>query len=101
MIHAVIGNIREAFDLAHWAQWFQELDRTFVFLLVLPFVVAIVGLWSAWRDRDVAGVNEFPERAGRSDVTTANSSWRPRSVNDATANAAAGSKHLIGRARGE
>jgi hypothetical protein len=52
MIPRVIGNIRELFDLAHWLQWFEQLDRTFVFLLVLPFVVAVVGLWAAWRDRD-------------------------------------------------
>jgi len=52
MVQSVIGSIREAFDLAHWAQWFEQLDRTFVFLLVLPFVVAVVGLWAAWRDRD-------------------------------------------------
>jgi hypothetical protein len=52
MIHSVIANIREAFDLATWMQWFEQLDRTFVFLLVLPFVVAVVGLWAAWRDRD-------------------------------------------------
>ncbi len=52
MIPSVIGSIREAFDLAKWAHWFEQLDRTFVFLLVLPFVVAAVGLWAAWRDRD-------------------------------------------------
>ena len=52
MISSVIGNIREAFSFANWAQWFEQLDRTFVFLLVLPFVVAIVGLWAAYRDRD-------------------------------------------------
>ena len=51
MISSVIGSIREAFSLANWAEWFEQLDRTFVFLLVLPFVVAIVGLWAAYRDR--------------------------------------------------
>ena len=52
MITSVIASLREAFDPAHWAQWFEQLDRTFVFLLVLPFVVAVVGLWAAYRDRD-------------------------------------------------
>ena len=52
MIPSVIGSIREAFSLSNWAQWFEQLDRTFVFLLVLPFVVAIVGLWAAYRDRE-------------------------------------------------
>ena len=52
MIPSVIGSIREAFSPGSWAQWFEQLDRTFVFLLVLPFVVAIVGLWAAYRDRE-------------------------------------------------
>ena len=42
----------EIFNIELWMQWFAQLDRTFVFLLILPFVVAIVGLWSAWRDKD-------------------------------------------------
>ena len=52
MISSVIGSIREAFSFANWVEWFEQLDRTFVFLLVLPFVVAIVGLWAAYRDRE-------------------------------------------------
>ena len=46
------GSISEAFDLALWADWFAGLDRAFVFLLVLPFVVAAVGLWAEHRDKD-------------------------------------------------
>ena len=42
----------EFFDIDLWLQWFAQLDRTFVFLLTLPFVVAVVGLWAAFRDRD-------------------------------------------------
>ncbi|MGQ0752832.1 MAG: hypothetical protein ACT4PS_20105 [Betaproteobacteria bacterium] len=41
----------EVFDVGAWLAWFSQLDRTFIFLLVLPFVVAIVGLWAAYRDR--------------------------------------------------
>ena len=26
--------------------WFSQLDRSFLFLLILPFVVAAVGLWA-------------------------------------------------------
>lgn len=33
-------------DYEVWVQWFRSLDRTFLFLLILPFVVAAVGLWS-------------------------------------------------------
>jgi hypothetical protein len=36
----------EMFDYQSWVQWFQSLDRVFLFLLILPFVVAVVGLWS-------------------------------------------------------
>lgn len=42
----------ELFDLELWSRWFAELDRGFIFLLVLPFVVALIGLWSARRDDD-------------------------------------------------
>jgi hypothetical protein len=42
----------EILDIDLWMQWFAQLDRTFVFLLLLPFVVAVVGLWAAYRDRD-------------------------------------------------
>jgi hypothetical protein len=46
------GQIGEVFDRQLWAQWLSELDRSFVFLLVLPFVVAAVGLWAEYRDRN-------------------------------------------------
>jgi len=41
----------ELFDLNLWVQWFSELDRSFLFLLILPFVVAAIGLWAEWSDR--------------------------------------------------
>jgi putative Na+/H+ antiporter len=46
------GPIAEAFDLEMWAAWFGELDRSFLFLLILPFVVAAVGLWAELSRRD-------------------------------------------------
>ena len=46
------GPVAEVFDLAVWTQWFSQLDRSFLFLLILPFVVAIVGLWAERRDRN-------------------------------------------------
>ena len=46
-----ISRIGEFFDLGLWLQWFAQVDRTFAFLLLLPFVVAVVGLWAAYRDR--------------------------------------------------
>jgi predicted cation transporter len=46
------GSVGEMFDLDLWAQWFGQLDRSFLFLLILPFVVAVVGLWADYRDRD-------------------------------------------------
>jgi hypothetical protein len=42
----------ELFDLGLWSDWFAQLDRGFIFLLLLPFVVALVGLWAWWNDRD-------------------------------------------------
>jgi membrane protein implicated in regulation of membrane protease activity len=46
------AGVSEAFDLSLWLAWFAELDRTFAFLLVLPLVVAAVGLWAHFRERD-------------------------------------------------
>lgn len=48
------GEVSEIIDWNLWAQWFAELDRSYLFLLILPFVVAAVGLWaefSARRDK--------------------------------------------------
>jgi hypothetical protein len=45
--------ISELFDPAFWSAWLAGLDRGFVFLLLLPFVVAVVGLWGSYlRDED-------------------------------------------------
>lgn len=43
-------------------------------------------------------VNELLQRAGRSDIDSVNSGWRPRAVNDATANSGANSMHITGEA---
>lgn len=40
------------FDLDLWAAWFASLDRGFIFLLVLPFVVAVIGLWASYLQDD-------------------------------------------------
>ena len=45
------GQIGEIFDVSLWAQWFAELDRPFLFLLILPLVVAAVGLWAEFLHR--------------------------------------------------
>jgi len=45
------GNIGEIVDLDLWGQWFSQLDRSFLFLLILPLVVALVGLWAEYRER--------------------------------------------------
>ena len=46
------GQIGEFFDLALWTDWLSDLDRSFLFLLILPFVVAAVGLWAEFSRRD-------------------------------------------------
>jgi hypothetical protein len=40
------GSFGEVFDAAAWSAWLAEVDRGFLFLLILPFVVAAVGLWA-------------------------------------------------------
>ena len=42
------GPVSEILDWGMWAQWFSGLDRSFVFLLILPFVVAALGLWAEY-----------------------------------------------------
>jgi hypothetical protein len=37
-------------SLGGWQSWFASLERGFIFLLLLPFVVALVGLWAAHRE---------------------------------------------------
>jgi putative Na+/H+ antiporter len=44
------GQLGELFDWGLWAQWFSQLDRSFLFLLILPFVVAAVGLWAHYSE---------------------------------------------------
>ena len=40
------GQVDEIFNVELWQQWLSQVDRPFLFLLVLPFVVAAVGLWA-------------------------------------------------------
>ncbi len=47
----VRGDVSEFFDLALWMDWFSSLDRSFLFLLILPFVVGAVGIWAERRER--------------------------------------------------
>jgi hypothetical protein len=46
------GQLTEAFDLQLWSAWFSELERPFLYLLILPFVVAAVGLWAEFSKRE-------------------------------------------------
>jgi hypothetical protein len=46
------GQVGEIFDWDLWIQWFSALDRSFLFLLILPFVVAVIGLWAEFARRD-------------------------------------------------
>jgi hypothetical protein len=42
----------EFFDFGLWSDWFAQLDRGFIFLLLLPFVVAVIGLWAWFTEKD-------------------------------------------------
>jgi hypothetical protein len=58
-IHGPVG---EFFDLGAWGQWLASLDRSFLFLLILPFVVAAVGLWAEHREK---GSGPFSSKKGQ------------------------------------
>ena len=45
------GEFFEIVDWSAWSQWFVQIDRPFVFLLILPFVIAAVALWAEYRER--------------------------------------------------
>jgi hypothetical protein len=49
---SALSRLAEFFDFASWAAWFAELDRGFLFLLILPFVIAIIGLWATWFEKE-------------------------------------------------
>ena len=46
------GHVGDAFDAAAWRAWLDSVDREFAFLLVLPVVVAAVGLWAVRHEKD-------------------------------------------------
>jgi predicted cation transporter len=46
------GRVADLFDAQQWSEWLAGIDRPFAFLLILPFVVAAVGLWAERRERD-------------------------------------------------
>jgi hypothetical protein len=87
MIPSVIGRIGEVFDIGLWLQWFDQLDRTFIFLLTLPFVVALVGMWAAYRDRELEEADApgqaggpLPEREERAGDNRG--AWRGRALRE-------------------
>jgi hypothetical protein len=47
-------------------QWLAGLEREYVFLLVLPFVVAVIGLWSWWADKEAID-REYEARAAQAE----------------------------------
>lgn len=48
----VARRLAEIFDLSQWAAWFASLDRGFLFLLILPFVIAVIGIWGSYLQDD-------------------------------------------------
>ena len=52
----------EVFDLELWQRWFNEVDRSFLFLLILPFVVGAVGLWAELTQKPRNREREAPDR---------------------------------------
>jgi hypothetical protein len=58
------GSAAELFDLDLWSRWFSEIDRPFLFLLVLPVVVGAVGLWAAAREGGSRPARQSGEDSG-------------------------------------
>jgi hypothetical protein len=54
--------IAEIFDLELWQRWFARLDRSFLFLLILPFVIGAIGLWAERRTSRSAADGETSRR---------------------------------------
>lgn len=46
------SRIAELLDPGLWSDWFAQVDRGFFFLLLLPFVVAVIGVWASYREKD-------------------------------------------------
>ena len=61
------NRLLELLSLESWAAWFAELDRGFIFLLLLPFVVALIGLW-AWFTEDERPADESAPRPWSSET---------------------------------
>lgn len=40
------ATVTEMLDLEAWVAWIRSLDTGWLFLLILPFVIAVVMLWS-------------------------------------------------------
>ena len=45
-------------DLEAWAEWIHSLDSAWLFLVILAFVIAAVGLWSRSLRLDSPGDSE-------------------------------------------
>lgn len=75
--------LSEIFDMESWRAWFSSLDREFIFLLVLPFVVAVVGLWSAIAEREEQREAEDGETAATPERRAPERRQRVRRKDDA------------------
>jgi hypothetical protein len=56
------GHLAEALDVTAWRAWADSIEREFAFLLVLPVVVAAVGLWAIRREKDPMGKEPRAEK---------------------------------------
>ena len=69
--------MNEFFDWTAWLEWFAALDRVYIFLLALPFVVAVIGLWSWWVDKEDID-REYEARAAQAVAAERRQSKRRR-----------------------
>ena len=71
------GTVAELVDVRHWAEWLASVDRPFLFLLLLPLVVAAFGLWAERSRSSVAERRPSTRREGTRATGTTEPEERP------------------------
>jgi hypothetical protein len=56
--------VRMIIDFEAWVEWIRSLDAAWLFLLILPLVVVVVGLWSTSLKSDKSSESQYDDRSG-------------------------------------
>lgn len=68
-----------ALMMNEFLQWLGSLEREYIFLLALPFVVAVIGLWAWWVDKEEID-REYEEQGAQADERERKERSRRRST---------------------